>query len=64
MSAVTEDFGICPENQTASRIRLSGHGLAACILTRGATLQDLRIEGHPDPLVVGFETLRDHIDHS
>ena len=59
-----EDFGICPENQTVSRIRLTGHGLTAYILTWGAALQDLRIEGYPKPLVVGFETLRDYIDHS
>ena len=59
-----DNFGICPENQTVSRIRLTGHGLTAYILTWGAALQDLRIEGYPNPLVVGFETLRDYIDHS
>ena len=59
-----EHFGICPENQTVSRVRLSGHGLTAHILTWGAALQDLRLEGYSDPLVVGFETLRDYIDHS
>ena len=59
-----ENFGICPENQTVARIRLSGHGFTAHVLTLGATLQDLRLDGHPDPLVVGFETLDDYIEHS
>ena len=59
-----EDFGICPENQTVSRIRISGHGLTAHLLTLGATLQDLRLDGHPNSLVVGFERLEDYIEHS
>ena len=59
-----EEFGISPENQTVSRIHLSGHGLDAYILTWGATLQDLRLQGYADPLVVGFETLSDYRDHS
>ena len=61
---MTDIFGISPENQTVSRITLSGHGMTANILTWGATLQELRLDGYEHPLVIGFTTLQDYLDHS
>ena len=61
---MTDIFGISPENQPVSRIALAGHGLTARILTWGATLQDLRLRGYRDPLVVGFTDFQDYLDHS
>jgi aldose 1-epimerase len=36
------------------RITISAHGLTARVLSWGAVLQDLRLDGHPHPLVLGF----------
>ncbi|TCD15489.1 galactose mutarotase [Oricola cellulosilytica] len=46
------------------RIRIRAGGLTAHILTLGAIVQDLRLEGHEDPLVLGFETLENYARHS
>lgn len=48
-------FGQCPEGEVR-RVTISGGGLTAHIINWGATLQDLRLEGHPAPLVLGFDT--------
>lgn len=58
------NFGISPENQKVSQITLAGHGMTARILTWGATLQDLRLDGYENPLVVGFSDFQDYLDHS
>ena len=63
LGAMIENFGICPENQTVSRVRLSGHEHGT-YSDMGGGARDLRLERYSDPLVVGFETLRDYIDHS
>ena len=57
-------FGISPENQTVSQITLDGLGMTARILTWGATLQDLRLDGYENPLVIGFSNFQDYLDHS
>ncbi|MGC6498205.1 MAG: aldose epimerase family protein [Candidatus Puniceispirillaceae bacterium] len=38
--------------------------MRARVLSHGAALQDLRLDGHPSPLVLGFTDLRDYLDHS
>lgn len=45
-------------------ITLFGGGLSAKILTWGAVLQDLRLEGHDAPLVLGFDKFEDYLAHS
>ena len=57
-------FRIPPENQNVRAIEIAGGGLQARVLSHGAALQDLRLEGHPSPLVLGFTDLRDYMDHS
>lgn len=59
-----EHFGTLPDGQTVYRVRLAGGGLTASFLTFGAVLQDLRLEGHRAPLVLGFDTLEDYLRHS
>lgn len=49
-----EAFGQTPEGETVHRIRIEGAGLTAWFMTWGATLQDLRLEGHEPPLTLGF----------
>jgi aldose 1-epimerase len=61
---MTVIFGISPENQTVSQITLDGLGMTARILTWGATLQDLRLDGYENPLVIGFSNFQDYLDHS
>ncbi|RPE71357.1 aldose 1-epimerase [Pacificibacter maritimus] len=50
-------FGEMPDGETVHCIALSGGGLKARILTYGATVQDLRLEGVDHPLVLGAPTL-------
>ncbi len=59
-----EAFGIASDGAAVQRIRIRGGGLSAAILTYGAVLQDLRLEGHDAPLVLGFERFEDYLAHS
>lgn len=49
-----EPFGTTPQGETVHRVELRGGGLRAAVLTWGAVLQDLRLDGHAPPLVLGF----------
>lgn len=49
-----EVFGKTAAGETVTRVRISGGGLTAHILNWGAVVQDLRLEGHDHPLVLGF----------
>ena len=53
----SEVFGLMPDGLPVKRYTLKGGGLTAHFLTYGAVLQDLRLEGHGAPLVLGFEAL-------
>ena len=52
MSEVFGEF----EGRPVHRVRISNDRLTADILTWGAVVQDLRLDGHPYPLTLGFET--------
>lgn len=43
---------------------LRGHGLSARMMPWGAVLMDLRLDGHPDPLVLGFDDRATYPTHS
>src|SRR5690606_14502112 len=60
----TEPFGVTPDGQAVERIGIAGGGLSASILTYGAVVQDLRLEGHHPPLVLGFDQFEHYLDHS
>ncbi len=53
MSVVT--FGTMPNGRDVKQIALRGGSLTAHVLTYGAILQDLRLDGHDRSLVLGFE---------
>ena len=55
VGANKEIFGQAEDGQSVYRVTLTGGGLTANILTWGAILQDLRLEGHQPPLVLGFD---------
>lgn len=59
-----EIFGTDPDGNSVYCVRLTGGGLTAHVLTWGAVVQDLRLEGHDDPLVLGFTELDHYIHHS
>lgn len=51
------NFGTRPDGKVVEQARISAYGLTISVLTHGATLQDLRLDGVPHPLVLGFATL-------
>ncbi len=62
--SLPEPFGTLPDGQAVQRITLRGGGLTARFLTWGAVLQDLRLDGHDAPLVLGLNDLPDYLAHS
>jgi len=59
-----EEFGVLPDGSAVFRARVEGGGLVAHVLSYGAALQDLRLEGHAPPLVLGLNSLDDYLAHS
>lgn len=57
MGARIDPFGTLPSGEAVARITLAGGGLTAGLLTYGATLQDLRLDGVDHPLVLGADHL-------
>lgn len=59
-----EEFGRTAAGEAVHRITISGGGLTARIMTWGAVLQDLRLDGHEPPLTLGFVRFADYPLHS
>ncbi|SNY91252.1 aldose 1-epimerase [Cohaesibacter sp. ES.047] len=59
-----ERFGEMPDGTPIDCITISGGGLTAKVLTYGAIIQDLRLEGHDKALVLGYETLEPYLTDS
>ena len=59
-----EQIGLMPDSTVVLRVELQGGGLKAAFLTCGASLQDLRLDGHAPPLVLGLNNLDDYLNHS
>ena len=53
-----------PDGSAVVRHRIEGGGLVAHVLSYGAVLQDLRLEGHEPPLVLGFESFAPYLTDS
>lgn len=60
----SEIFGHLPDGEAVRRVTISGGGLTAKVLSWGAVIQDLRLEGHAPPLVLGFEDFAPYPQHS
>ncbi|KGJ06822.1 aldose 1-epimerase [Paracoccus halophilus] len=56
------DFGTLPGRGCVRRATISGHGLTVSVITLGASVQDMRLEGTDHPLVLGFPTLAPYLD--
>jgi aldose 1-epimerase len=59
-----EVFGKTAAGQTVYRVKISGGGLTAHIMTWGAVIQDLRLEGHQPSLLLGFDDFDSYPSHS
>jgi len=59
-----EEFGLLGNGEPVHRISIVGGGLTAQFLTYGTVLQDLRLEGHDKPLVLGFESFAPYLTKS
>lgn len=57
-------FGCMPDGGEVQLLTVRGGGLTANILNYGAVLQDLRLAGHPYPLVLGLDDLSSYLDNS
>ncbi len=53
-----------PDGSPVSRHQIMGGGLTAWVLSYGAVVQDLRLEGHDAPLVLGFEEFAPYLTDS
>lgn len=62
--AGSELFGTTAEGGQVHRFRISSGGLTAHILDWGATVQDLRLDGHDAPLVLGFDSFEHYPRYS
>ena len=60
---MSEPFGTF-EGHDVRRITISDGSLTAKVMEWGAVVQDLRLEGHDAPLVLGFETFDPYPEHS
>lgn len=58
------NFGTTCDGQTVKKVEISGGGLTAHILSWGAVLQNLTIENHPFPLVLGYDQFELYEKHS
>ncbi|WP_176082702.1 aldose epimerase family protein [Martelella sp. HB161492] len=59
-----EVFGTTETGETVYRVTITGGGLTAKIINWGAVIQDLRMDGHDAPLVLGYPTFEPYPAHS
>jgi len=59
-----DSFGTAPDGTVVQRCRIAGGGLSAEILTWGAVIRSLRMDGHAAPLVLGFDSFEPYPLHS
>ncbi|NBR53842.1 MAG: galactose mutarotase [Rhodobacteraceae bacterium] len=57
-------FGALADGRAVERLRISGGGLTADVLTYGTVIQNLCLEGHDKPLVLGFPEFAPYLTHS
>lgn len=57
-------FGHTGAGEEVLRLEISGGGLTASVMNWGAAIQDLRLNGHAHPLVLGFESFDAYLAHS
>ena len=58
------EFGRLPGGETVEAISIGAGNLTADILSWGAVVHDLRFDGRNWPLVLGFDSIGDYLEHS
>jgi aldose 1-epimerase len=61
MAAMIEEFGATPWGERVARVVLSGGGLRVPVLTWGAVIQDVWLDGVPHSLTPGSDRLEDYM---
>lgn len=64
MKAERGIFGYLRTGEPVETIEIMGGGLRARVLTLGAVIQDLRLDNHAPPLVLGFDSLGGYLNFS
>jgi aldose 1-epimerase len=59
-----KNFGTLPDGAEVELIAIAAGNLRAEIMTWGAVLRDLRLDGHAPPLVLGFDQFEHYPTHS
>jgi aldose 1-epimerase len=59
-----EIFGQTGNNETVQIVEIAGGGLTARVMSWGAGIQNLHLKGHAAPLVLGFSSFNDYLEHS
>lgn len=59
-----EVFGALENGEVVRRVTIAGGGLTVSVITYGAVIQDVRLEGHAPSLVLGFGAFADYLVHS
>lgn len=57
---MVEYWSLSDDGEPVERVVISNGKLTASVITLGATLQDLRLAGHPHSLVLGFDSYFDY----
>jgi len=57
-------FGRTASGEPVYRVKIQGGGLTAHVITWGAVIQDLRLEGHEPSLLLGFDDFDSYPAHS
>ncbi|MFK5980545.1 MAG: aldose epimerase family protein [Rhizobiaceae bacterium] len=61
---MTKIFGKMPNGDEVKQLTISGGPLTLSIISFAAAIQNIRLEGHTYPLVLGFENLDGYLTHS
>lgn len=59
-----EIFGTLENGETVRRVTINGGGLTVSVITYGAVIQDVRLDGYAPSLVLGFDNFPDYRQHS
>ncbi len=58
------EFGRLPEGEAVEAVTIGAGNLTADIMTWGAVVRDIRFDGRDWPLVLGFDSIDDYLEHS
>lgn len=57
-------FGFLPDGEEARQAQISAGGLTVDVMSYGACLRDIRLDGIDHPLVLGFDDIDSYVKHS